>query len=180
MSRIGKKPIALPAGVTVQIKDRTLVVKGPRGELAFNIHPSILVKEGEGELVCEIARVGKQTSALWGTTRARIANMVEGVSTGFKKQLELQGVGYKAQLEGNNLQLALGYSHPIVFAAPGGISFVVEKEIITIEGNDKQQVGQIAAEIRKLRKPEPYKGKGVRYVGENVRRKVGKVVGTSE
>lgn len=180
MSRIGKKPISLPTGVTVQIKDQALTVKGSRGELSYDVHPNITVKEAENELICEISRAGKHTSALWGTTRARIANMVEGVSVGFKKQLELQGVGYRAQLSGNNLQLALGYSHPIVVEAPEGISFVVEKEIITVEGIDKQQVGQVAADIRKMRKPEPYKGKGVRYVGEKVRRKVGKVVGTSE
>lgn len=179
MSRIGKQPIPLPEGVTAEIADGTVTVRGPRGELSFSVHRDITVTEQDGTLHCAVGRRSKQASALWGTTRARLANVVTGVTTGFTKQLELHGVGYRAQLKGKDLELALGFSHPVHVAAPEGISFAVEKELITVEGNDPVLVGQVASDIRQLRKPEPYKGKGVRYVGEHVRRKVGKVVGST-
>ncbi|MEX2055072.1 MAG: 50S ribosomal protein L6 [Candidatus Andersenbacteria bacterium] len=179
MSRIGKQPIPIPTGVTVSVDGFAVHVKGPKGELTTKIHPLITVAVKDSAVVCEVKRPTKQTAALWGTTRANIANMVTGVTEGFTKQLELQGVGYRATLKGKNLEMALGFSHPVLITAPEGISFTVEKEFITIAGIDTVKVGQVAADIRKIRPPEPYKGKGVRYVGEKVRRKVGKVVGTT-
>ncbi|MEX1997213.1 MAG: 50S ribosomal protein L6 [Candidatus Andersenbacteria bacterium] len=179
MSRIGKQPITLPAGVTVEVAGRFVTVKGKTETLKFILHPHMAVLVTDGVVQCEVKKKTKQASALWGTTRARIANMVEGVATGFSKQLELQGVGYRANLKGQDLELSLGFSHPVKIKAPAGIQFTVDKEIITIAGADKVMVGQVAADIRKVRPPEPYKGKGVRYVGEQVRRKVGKVVGTT-
>lgn len=179
MSRIGKQPISIPDGVTVEIQDRVVSVKGPKGELTFTHHPTIAVELNDKELTCTIAKKSKESSALWGTTRARIANLVLGVSEGFTKKLELHGVGYRAGLKGKDLELNVGYSHPVVIKAPEGITFTVEKEGITVEGFDTEVVGQIAADIRKVRPPEPYKGKGIRYVDEQVRRKVGKVVGAA-
>lgn len=178
MSRIGKQPVSLPDGVTVTVTDGVVTVKGPKGSLSRQLHSDISVAVQDNEVVCTINRQSKKASALWGTVRAHIANMVEGVTQGFDKRLELHGVGYRAKLKGKNLELSLGYSHPVTVAAPEGISFAVEQEVITIQGIDKEVVGQVAADLRKLRKPEPYKGKGVRYQGENVRRKMGKVVGS--
>lgn len=179
MSRIGKKPITIPSSVTVQVAGASVSVKGPKGELKYQAHPDIKVVMAENEIRCEIAKPSQQASALWGTTRARLNSLVEGVTSGFKKELELQGVGYKAQVKGKDLQFSLGFSHPITVKAPDGIAFTVTKEIIAVEGPDKVLVGQVAADIRQLRVPEPYKGKGIRYVGEHVRRKVGKVVGAT-
>lgn len=179
MSRIGKQPIPIPEGVTVSVDGRRVTVVGKKAELNFRTHPHIKVSVADGVVRCEVAKKTKEASALWGTTRARIANMVKGVTEGWQKQLELQGVGYRAQLRGQNLELSLGFSHPVLVTAPALITFAVEKEIITITGPDIVTVGQVAADIRKIRPPEPYKGKGVRYVGEQVRRKVGKVVGTT-
>ena len=180
MSRIGKQEIILPEGVTASIEDGVVTVKGPKGELSAKTHRDIAVEIADGKIVCSIARNSKQGHALWGTTRANVANLVKGVSDGFKKELELHGVGYKAELKGKDLEIRVGYSHSILIPAPEGITFLVEKEKITIEGIDKQEVGQVASDIRAHRKPEPYKGKGIRYVGERVRRKVGKVVGAIE
>lgn len=179
MSRIGKQPITVPDGVTVDIKDRIVSVKGSKGELSFTHHPVISVELKDNEIICAVAKQNKQSQALWGTTRARIANLITGVNEGFKKQLELHGVGYRAGLKGKDLELNVGYSHPVLIKAPEGVTFGVEKEVITVEGYDIEVVGQVAADIRKVRPPEPYKGKGIRYVGEQVRRKVGKVVGTA-
>ncbi len=179
MSHIGKKLITLPDGVTAAVNDRVVTVKGPRGELVFTHHPDIAVKVENGVITCKPARQSKQTAALWGTTRAQMANMVEGVSVGFRRQLELHGVGYRAALKGKGLELSVGFSHPVEITPPEGISFTVAKELITVEGSDKQAVGELAAQIRAVRPPEPYKGKGIRYQGEHVRRKVGKVVGTT-
>lgn len=179
MSRIGKKEIIIPVGVTITINGADVTVKGPKGEITVPVHPVIGVAVQDNMLTCTIARKTKKSSALWGTMRAILANAVEGVHTGFKKQLELQGVGYRASMQGKNVQLLVGFSHPVLIEAPEGISFVVEKEIITVEGFDAYQVGQVAANIRKVRPPEPYKGKGIRYVGEHVRRKVGKIVGST-
>lgn len=179
MSRIGKQPITIPTDVTVTIDGRTVVVSGKKASLSFRLHPHIKAVVADTVLTCEVVKKTKEASALWGTTRARLANMVTGVTQGFQKQLELQGVGYRAALKGKDLELSLGFSHPIKIKAPESITFLVEKEIITISGPDIVEVGQVAADIRKLRPPEPYKGKGVRYVGEKVRRKVGKVVGTT-
>ncbi len=158
-------------------------VKGPKGELKVAIHPSIsVVSDGKSITVAPAAgakKDSKEVKALWGLSRVLIANLMEGVTKGFEKQLELQGVGYRAELKGKDLVLSVGFSHQVPVAAPAGISFAVEKNIIKITGIDKQLVGETAARIRRIRKPEPYKGKGIRYVGEKVRRKEGKVVGTA-
>ena len=175
MSRIGKRPVAVPAGVTVNLKGNTIAVKGPKGELARALHPEMAVAFADGQVSVTRPSDDKRHKALHGLTRTLVANMVEGVTNGFEKRLEIQGVGYRASLRGTALELAVGYSHPVVKDAPEGITFDVPVPTqIVVRGNDKQQVGQLAAEIRKVRPPEPYKGKGIRYEGEYVRRKVGK------
>jgi large subunit ribosomal protein L6 len=175
MSRIGKKPIPVPTGVTVTIEPELVHVTGPRGGLSEHKSRDIAVAlEGEEILVTRPTDRAEHR-ALHGLTRSLIANMVTGVTTGFTKTLEIQGVGYRAQLKGRDLELALGYSHPVPIKAPEGIEFEVPQPTrVIIKGNDKQQVGQVAAVIRKQRPPEPYKGKGIRYEGEYVARKVGK------
>ena len=179
MSRIGKQPIEIPNGVTVTDEGENVTVKGSKGTITVPVHSDIAVNIADNTMTCSIAHESKKSRALWGTMRAILANAVQGVHEGFTKQLELQGVGYRAALQGKNLQLLVGFSHPVIIEAPEGVSFSVEKEIITISGFDAYTVGQVAANIRKVRPPEPYKGKGIRYVGEHVRRKVGKVVGTA-
>ncbi len=179
MSRIGKKPVIIPADVIINVDNSVVSVKGPRGELRFTVPKGIEISAEGKQIVCQPTKTTKKSSALWGTTRARIANLVTGVTKGFQKQLELQGIGYRAVLKGKNLEMTLGFSHPVEIVAPEGITFEVAKEIITVTGTDKVLVGQIAANIRACRPPEPYKGKGVRYVGEHVRHKVGKVVGAT-
>ncbi len=174
MSRIGKKPIKIPQGVEVKINDGFVFIKGPKGELKRKIRPEIKAEIKEDEILINPTKEDKKTNAFWGLTRSLVSNMVEGVSEGFEKKLQIEGVGYKANLEGDFLVLNLGFSHQIKMKKPEGISFLVEKNIITVSGIDKELVTQIAAEIKKKRKPEPYKGKGIRYVGEVVRRKVGK------
>lgn len=174
MSRIGKQPISIPENVEVKVDNDFVIAKGPKGELKNQIRPEIKVEiEGKNIKFTPII-FNKGTQALWGTYRSLIANMIQGVTEGFEKKLEIQGVGYRANLEDKDLVLSLGYSHPIAVKVPQGIEFKVEKNIITVSGIDKQLVGQIAAEIREKRKPEPYKGKGIRYQGEVVRRKAGK------
>lgn len=174
MSRIGKKPVPLN-GATVTIEGQTLKAKGPKGELSFQVHELVSVSVDGGEVVVAPANESKLARSLWGMTRSMIANMVEGVTKGFERTLELVGVGYRAAMKGTDLELSLGYSHPVVYAAPKGVSFAVAKPTeIKLSGSDKQQLGQVAAEIRAWRPPEPYKGKGVRYAGETVRRKEGK------
>lgn len=179
MSRIGKQPIPLPTGVTATVDGSVITVKGSKGELKYSAHPAINVEVKDGVLLCAVAKDSKQAKALWGTTRANLANLVEGVVNGFTKKLELQGVGYRANLKGKDLELQVGFSHPVLITAPAGVTFAVEKEFITISGIDKQLVGLMAAKIRAVKPPEPYQGKGIRYVGEIVRRKVGKVVGAT-
>ena len=181
MSRIGKKPIKLPDGVTYQVsKDAGMVtVKGPKGELSQYVDPEFTLKEEEGALVIERPTEQKRHKALHGLYRSLVNNMVVGVSEGYKKELELVGVGYKATAQGNVLELHLGYSHAIFFGVPGELKVSAETQkgknpIVTLEGSDKQLIGQVAAKIKSLRKVEPYKGKGVRFVGEHVRRKAGK------
>jgi large subunit ribosomal protein L6 len=175
MSRIGRKPIPVPAGVTVAIEPERVTVNGPKGELTERIHRDMTVaQEGEEILVTRPTDRGEHR-ALHGLTRSLVANMVEGVTNGFEKRLEIQGVGYRAQLKGKDLELALGYSHPVPVKAPDGIEFEVPQPTrIVVKGISKQLVGEVAANIRKQRKPEPYKGKGIRYEGEYVARKVGK------
>jgi large subunit ribosomal protein L6 len=176
MSRIGKKPIGLPEKVSVALNGQEVVVKGPKGELTQSIHPDMAVKEEDGQLLVERPTDERRHRALHGLTRALVANMVQGVSEGFQKTLVIEGVGYTSELRGTDLVMKLGYSHEIVVNPPEGISFEVEDRgrIIHIKGIDKQVVGQVAANVRELRPPEPYKGKGVRYSDERVRRKAGK------
>jgi large subunit ribosomal protein L6 len=175
MSRIGKRPVVVPKGVTVTQHGHTLSVKGPKGELSRTFHTEIQIAvQGDQVLVTRPSDEPKH-KALHGLTRSLIQNMVDGVAKGFLKVLEIQGVGYKAEAKPTGLQLALGFSHPVHYKAPAGIKFTVDNNtVVKIEGPDKELVGQVAAEIRLLRKPEPYKGKGVRYQGEVVRRKAGK------
>jgi len=175
MSRIGRQPIAVPAGVNISIEPERVTVNGPRGELSERIHRDMQVAHEEDRLLVSRPTNRGEHRALHGLTRSLIANMVQGVTDGFEKRLEIQGVGYRAQLRGRDLELALGYSHPVSIKAPDGIEFEVPQPTrIVVKGASKQQVGEIAAIIRKQRKPEPYKGKGIRYEGEYVARKVGK------
>jgi len=180
MSRVGKSPIALPAGVSIDVSKGNLVtVKGPKGELQQQIDPDLSIKVEEGELVVSRPTEQKRHKAMHGLYRALINNMVVGVTSGYVKELELVGVGYRASNTGNLLELSLGYSHPIMFYIPDDLKVETKSEkgknpIVRLEGIDKQLVGQVAAKIRAFRKPEPYKGKGVRYLGEEIRRKAGK------
>jgi large subunit ribosomal protein L6 len=175
MSRIGRKPIPVPDGVTVTIEPELVTVKGPKGELSERINRDITVAQEDGTLTVARPTDRGEHRALHGLTRSLVANMVEGVTTGYVKALEIQGVGYRAALKGKNLELALGFSHPVPIEAPEGIEFEVPQPTrVVVKGISKQQVGEIAAIIRKQRPPEPYKGKGIRYEGEYVARKVGK------
>jgi len=180
MSRVGKKPIKIPEGVEVKLEEGKVSVSGPKGEISREIRPEIKVEIKDGEVLVSPKetklnpREGKRSRAFWGLTRALIANLIEGVKEGFEKQLEIQGVGYRAVLEEEELILYVGFSHPAKIKIPQGIQVSVEKSIIKVAGSDKELVGQVAANIRKVKKPEPYKGKGIRYVGEVVRGKVGK------
>lgn len=175
MSRIGRKPIPVPTGVTVKVEPEVVHVTGPRGALSERKSKDIGVEEQDGQIIVTRPTDRGEHRALHGLTRSLVANMVEGVTTGFSKTLEINGVGYRATLKGKGLELALGYSHPISIDAPTGIEFEVPQPTrVIVKGNDKQVVGEIAAIIRKQRPPEPYKGKGIRYEGEYVARKVGK------
>ncbi|MGI4818738.1 MULTISPECIES: 50S ribosomal protein L6 [unclassified Brevundimonas] len=175
MSRIGKKTITVPKGVTLTLNGQDITVKGPKGELSWTVADEIEVKQDGDELTLTPRSESQRANAMWGLSRTLVANMVTGVTEGFEKTLELVGVGYRAALKGNALSLQLGFSHDVDIAPPAGITFAVPKQTeIKISGIDKQAVGEIAAVIRKLRPPEPYKGKGVRYQGETVRRKEGK------
>lgn len=174
MSRIGKLPIQLPTGVTVSKEGTTVKIAGPKGELSYVHNPVLSVEETEGTLFVKPKAESRESASLWGLTRTLVANMVKGVSEGFEKKLEYHGVGYRANMEGRTLVMHLGFSHPVRYDAPEGIDIKVEKNVITIAGIDKQLVGQVAAEIRSLKKPEPYKGKGIRYQDERIRRKAGK------
>ncbi len=175
MSRIGKKPVQLPQGVTATVNGQTVTAKGPKGELKFVVNDEVLVKMEEGEIAVQPKDQTKVARSKWGMSRTQIVNILEGVKNGFERKLEITGVGYRAAMQGKNLQLALGFSHDVIYETPQGITITVPKPTeITIAGIDKQQVGQVAAEIRKYRGPEPYKGKGVRYAGEKIVRKEGK------
>ena len=175
MSRIGRKPIPVPAGVSISIEPELVRVNGPKGELTERIHRDITVEQNDGELLVKRPTDRGEHRALHGLTRSLVANMVEGVTAGYTKTLEIQGVGYRAQKRGSDLELALGFSHPVPIKAPDGIEFEVPQPTrIVVRGISKQLVGEVAANIRKQRPPEPYKGKGIRYEGEYVARKVGK------
>jgi large subunit ribosomal protein L6 len=183
MSRIGKLPIEIPDGVTVELKDGLVTVKGPKGELSEKIHERIKVEVKDKEVICSRSDEDKFSKSLHGLSRNLIANMVEGVTKGFEKRLEIIGVGYKAQPSGKKITLNLGHSHPIEYMAPEGITFELDKDkknIVIVSGISKQMVGEVAAKIRSYRKPEPYKGKGIRYEGEYVARKAGKAVAKAE
>ena len=175
MSRIGRKPVPLPKGVTAQVTGRTLLIKGPKGEITRTFHPTMAITVEENAVIVRRPSDEHFHKALHGLSRTLVANMVAGVTDGFRKQLEIQGVGYKAEVRPFGLQLVVGFSHPVKYEAPTGVKLSVESNtIVKIEGVDKEMVGQVAAEIRSIRPPEPYKGKGIRYVGEQVRRKAGK------
>ncbi|MEL6871900.1 MAG: 50S ribosomal protein L6 [Pseudomonadota bacterium] len=177
MSRIGKKPIAVPDKVTVSIDGQTVKTKGPKGELSFTVPDEIKVGQGDDGITVALKEDTKRSRSMWGLSRTMVSNLVEGVTDGFSKTLEIQGVGYRAQMKGKDLQLNLGFSHEVVHKMPEGIAAAVsgaKQEIITVSGIDKQAVGQVAAEIRAYRPPEPYQGKGVRYQGEYIFRKEGK------
>ncbi|MGB3866435.1 MAG: 50S ribosomal protein L6 [Xanthobacteraceae bacterium] len=175
MSRVGKKPVAVPSGVTAAIEGQTVKMKGPKGQLQFVVHDDVEVKFENGAVTVAPRFETKRARSLYGTARAQVANLVEGVTKGFEKKLEITGVGYRAALQGKSLQLALGYSHDVVYPIPEGIAITVPKPTeIVIAGNDAQRVGQVAAEIRGYRPPEPYKGKGVKYANEFIFRKEGK------
>lgn len=174
MSRIGKLPIPVPSGVTITIDPDTITVAGSKGTLKQFTMPGVTVKQDEGQIVVTRENDEPKNRSKHGLMRSLVANMVTGVSTGFTKQLEINGVGYRVALAGNTLKMNLGFSHEVVYTLPVGVNAKVEGNVITIEGFDKQQVGQVAAEIRALKKPEPYKGKGIKYVGERIIRKSGK------
>ena len=178
MSRIGKNPVELPKGVEAKLQNGTLSVKGPKGQLALDVHPAMTVKVEDGQVVVTRPSDSAQHKALHGLTRSLVANMVEGVTDGFRKALEIVGVGYRATKKGKGLELTLGYSHTIQYDAPEGITLETPSQTqIVVTGADKQLVGQVAADIRGFRPPEPYKGKGIRYEGEQIRRKAGKTAG---
>lgn len=177
MSKIGRKPIAIPDGVQVQVQDGTLQAKGPKGELSVEIHEKVKVEKQDDSVVVSVGNPENRSEReLWGTFRVLVSNVIEGVAKGFEKKLEINGVGYRAQINGDTLELNVGYSHPIHMEIPKELEVKVEKNVITINGIDKQLVGQFAAEVRATRKPEPYKGKGIKYSDEVIRRKAGKVV----
>ncbi len=174
MSRIGRMPIAIPAGVEVKLDGNTVSVKGPKGELTRTVHKNMKVEVNGAEIIVTRPNDEKENRALHGLTRTLIANMVEGVTNGFEKKLEVNGVGYRSQVQGNTLVLNIGYSHPVEMPFPEGVKAEVNDKIITISGIDNQKVGQFAAEVREKRPPEPYKGKGIKYIDEHIRRKEGK------
>ncbi|MSR36994.1 MAG: 50S ribosomal protein L6 [Gemmatimonadetes bacterium] len=178
MSRIGKKPVNLPKGVDVSVKKQTVRVKGPKGDLTMNIHPALSVKVDAGTVVVERPSDSAQHKALHGLTRTLIANMVGGVTEGYQRALEIVGVGYKAERSGKGIKLSVGFSHTVQYDAPAGVTIETPNPTtVIIKGADKQMVGQVASEIRAVQPPEPYKGKGIRYQGEQVRRKAGKTAG---
>ena len=175
MSRVGKRPVPVASGVTASVEGQTVKVKGPKGALQFVVHDDVTVKMENGAIKVEPRFETKRARSLYGTSRARVANLIEGVTKGFEKKLEITGVGYRAAVQGKNLQLALGYSHDVVYPIPEGIAIVAPKPTeIVVTGTDIQRVGQVAAEIRAFRPPEPYKGKGVKYANEFIFRKEGK------
>jgi len=174
MSRIGKKPIQIPKGVTIDLKDDLLKIKGPKGELERKIHPKVSLQIDDGQILISVEEEGRETRALHGLFGALIANMVTGVSEGFERVLEIVGIGYRAELSGSEVTFHLGYSHPITYELPKGVDAKIEKTKITLTGIDKETLGMTAAKIRSFRKPEPYKGKGIKYAEEYIKRKAGK------
>lgn len=174
MSRIGKKPILIPQGVEVKIDGHKVTVRGPKGEISKEFRPEVDIVMEDNKIAVKVRGESKLVKSLWGLTRALIFNMVNGVVAGYEKKLEIEGVGFKANIEGDSLVLNMGFSHPVKVKGQEGIKFLVEKNVITVSGTDKGSVGQMAAKIRDVKPPEPYKGKGIRYQGEQIRRKLGK------
>ena len=175
MSRIGKKAVAVPSGVTANVEGQTVKIKGPKGAMQVVLHDDVVVKLDKGAIKIDPRVETKRARSQWGTYRALIANVMEGVTKGFERRLEITGVGYRAAVQGKNLQIALGYSHDIIYPIPEGITIATPRPVeIIISGSDRQKVGQVAAEIREYRPPEPYKGKGIKYAGERIFRKEGK------
>jgi large subunit ribosomal protein L6 len=174
MSKIGKKKIEIPPQVKISYENRKLTVEGPKGKLELEIFPGLDLDIKENEISVIKVGEGKKVQAMWGTTRQLIKNMIEGVTKGFEKKLEISGLGYRAEIKDNNLILHLGFSHPVLFPIPEGVSISVEKNIITVSGINKELVGNVAAKIRKIKEPDPYKGKGIKYVDEVIRRKLSK------
>ena len=175
MSRIGKKPVVVPSGITANVEGQTVKIKGPKGALQVVLHDDVSVKLDGGQIKVDPRFETKRARSQWGTSRTLIANLIAGVTKGFEQRLEINGVGYRASVQGKNLQIALGYSHDIVYPIPEGITIATPRPVeIVITGSDRQQVGQVAAEIRDYRPPEPYKGKGIKYAGERIFRKEGK------
>lgn len=180
MSRIGKKPITIPTGVTVRSDKGVVVVTGPKGELTRTLHNEVTVDVKDNMVTVDVKdKTEKATLALWGTFAAHIKNMIAGVTTGFQKKLEVNGVGYRVALQGTDIKLDVGFSHPVMFNLPKGIKATVEKNVITLDGFDKELIGSVASQIRNIRKPEPYKGKGIKYLDETIRRKAGKTAKTA-
>jgi len=179
MSRVGKKPILIPENVEVKIEGQKVIIKGPKGELSREIRPEIKAEVKGNQIFVLPQKETKQTKAFWGLTRTLLANMIKGVTEGYEKKLEIEGLGFKALVEGEDLKLLVGFTHPVKIKVPQNIKFSVEKNVITVSGIDKEKVGLLAATIRKVKPPEPYKGKGIRYQGEIVRRKVGKKAATA-
>ncbi|MBP9757059.1 MAG: 50S ribosomal protein L6 [Candidatus Pacebacteria bacterium] len=176
MSRVGKKEIIIPAGTEVSVVSTELIVKGKGGTLKKMVHPAVKVEVSGQNVTVNPANNSRLAKALWGTYAAHVRNMISGVNTPFIKKLQIEGIGYKAEMQGTNLKMALGFSHPVIVAIPSGVTVLVEKNIVTVSGSDKEVVGQFAASVRSIKKPEPYKGKGIRYEGEVVRQKQGKKV----
>ncbi len=174
MSKIGKRKIEIPQGVKINYENRKLTIEGPKGKLELEIYPGLDLDIRENEIKVVKVGEGKKVQAMWGTTRQLIKNMIEGVTKGFEKKLEISGLGYRAEMKGKDLILHVGYSHPVIFSPPEGVQISVEKNIITVSGINKELVGNVAAKIRKIREVEPYKGKGIKYVDEIVRRKLSK------
>lgn len=179
MSRIGKKPIPIPEHATIAVADHLIALKGPKGELSMALHPDMQITVEDNVAHISPRILNKKSAALWGLSRSLVANMAEGVTKGFEKKLEIDGIGYRVAMEGTGLLMQLGFSHPVRVPVPAGIQFEVERNVITVSGADKGKVGEVAARIRSLKKPEPYKGKGIHYRGEVIRRKQGKKSGTS-
>ncbi|HLU65989.1 MAG TPA: 50S ribosomal protein L6 [Kofleriaceae bacterium] len=177
MSRVGKKPIPVPSGVQVSVSGSAISVKGPKGQLQMDLHPKVKVTQEGSELVCTRDSDDRESRAAHGLVRAHLANMVQGVSAGFQRKLEINGVGYRAEVSGKKLVLQLGYSHPINYDLPDGVTAAVDKNVVVLSGIDKQLLGATAAKVRSFRPPEPYKGKGVKYAEETILRKVGKAAG---
>ncbi|MDP3646417.1 MAG: 50S ribosomal protein L6 [bacterium] len=179
MSRIGKRDIPVPAGIDVSVASGTLTVKGKGGTLKKSVHPAIAIVVEKGAVTVAPANKSRLAKALWGTYAAHVRNMIAGVTTPFTKRLQVEGIGYRAELQGKQLKLSVGFSHPVMVAIPDGLTVAVEKNIISVAGADKEVVGQFAANVRTIKKPEPYKGKGIRYEGEVVRQKAGKKAATA-